>query len=248
MHRIIDLWLKYYRPTIVDAVSDSGNGTDAVSTQAEMVVSDPGAGVDAVGVDVQTPAADSGSGSDAVLTIAEIIVTDSGEGADSLLIEVIFPYDITANDTGTGSDEVEVLKTDALAGDNGLSSEIVQIDADLTIIETAQGVDVVLITAEIPADDAGAGVDSGTIVRNVTEIIIIDSGTCLDSLSLRAALTIADVGFGRDVNVSNTPTFSLIYALTAVDEIEQTLTAPDEVEQSLTAVDELEYNLKIRGD
>jgi len=143
-------------------VSDTGNGNDDLAIAVGLAVNDVGTGNDLdPGADVALSITDAGTGNDNTNQGVQLSVNDTASGSDDLAIAAA----LAISDAGTGADTLSILAavlktvTDSATGadsvtlsvsvpitDLGTGNDQVNIAALLSIIDNAQGTDIIIKT------------------------------------------------------------------------------------------------------
>lgn len=181
-------------------LTDAGNASDSLTTGSPVSLSDTGTGVESLTVTRLIPLAETGSASDAVGVSSALVLTDAGTGADSLTAAPL----VSLVDTGTAEQALAASALVAL-GDSATSSTSVAVSATTTLADTAsatesvvqgaakavedtgQAVEALTVSVALSASDTASGVEA--LLKDYAEILLTDSGSAHDVLSLSQAYT-----------------------------------------------------------
>lgn len=154
-------------------VTDSGVGLSSVIVSTTLAVSDSGTGVTSTPITVGLiPVADAGKGTDIPAASVGLLVSDSGTGEELPAVMVTLSVD----DLASGLDVTDIFRRFHV------------LDQNTAVLEQIHD-----IIVQAPVADTGRGAESVVIFQSV---LITDSGSFLDDLSLVNYIVIEDSGTG----------------------------------------------------
>ncbi|RBQ21616.1 hypothetical protein DP939_02585 [Spongiactinospora rosea] len=222
--------IRFSSTTAVTYFDDFAVSTDGWigPTVTPIAVTDVGQGADAIGLAAAVPAGDAATAADAVAVSATAGPADSAGAADTVTVAA----STALADAATAADAITVTVAAGLP-DSAAGAELLGANAGLAITDSAAGADTLTPTAAVGLGDAATaaesmvsgqlrpGVDagSGTDAMAVSvDAVPGDAGSAADLLGVNTALTLMDTAVAADhfAAIEVTP-ISLADAATASD-------------------------------
>lgn len=201
------------------SLTDTGTGTDLLSSDATVPLADTGAGADALTVAATVSLADTGAGADELTVSVPVSLTEDGAGVDLLSVTGTIPLD----DTGTGVDSLTVTVT-ALLDDTGVGVDALSVQVVGGDPDPYQAVPQVA-TMFLSPSRASLQLRGDTQAEVSTTPQLPDTGSAAENLSITATVPLAETGTGID-QLSVVVPISLSDTGSAVDTLTVAATVP----------------------